>query len=69
LPKKVEWKGFHAGRRGLGTVLRQITGNNTAGRDMLGHEDDGVTKDHYEGKLPAGALAAFKLLEAKAIEK
>lgn len=54
------------GRRGLGTVLRQITGNSTAGRDMLGHEDEGVTKDHYEGKLPEVALAAMKLLEAKA---
>jgi hypothetical protein len=44
---KLEWKGYHAGRRGLGTVLRQITGNSTAGRDVLGHEDEGVTKDHY----------------------
>jgi integrase len=67
---KHEWKGFHAGRRGLGTVLRQITGNSTAGRDMLGHEDDGVTKDHYEGKLPEVALAAMKLLEETAtVEK
>ncbi|MGB0021120.1 MAG: tyrosine-type recombinase/integrase, partial [Candidatus Sulfotelmatobacter sp.] len=41
---KLEWKGFQAGRRGLGTVLRQLTGNSTAGRDVLGHEDEGVTK-------------------------
>ena len=68
--EKLEWKGFHAGRRGLGTVLREITGNSTAGRDMLGHEDEGVTKDHYEGKLPEVALEAMKLLEAKAtVEK
>ena len=64
---KLEWKGFHAGRRGLGTVLRQITGNSTAGRDVLGHEDEGVTKDHYEGALPEGAMAAMKLLEAQII--
>jgi integrase len=64
---KLEWKGFHAGRRGLGTVLRQITGNSTAGRDVLGHEDEGVTKDHYEGALPEGAMVAMKLLEAQII--
>jgi integrase len=63
--EKLEWKGFHAGRRGLGTVLRQITGNSTAGRDVLGHEDEALTKDHYEGKLPEVALAGLKLLEAK----
>ena len=62
---KLEWKGFHAGRRGLGTVLRGLTGNSTAGRDMLGHEDDGVTKDSYEGKLPEVAIAGMKLLEEK----
>lgn len=62
---ELPWRGFHAGRRGLGTVLRELTGNSTAGRDVLGHEDDGVTKDHYEGKLPEVALAALKMLEAK----
>jgi len=63
------WKGYHAGRRGLGTELRNITGNSTAGRDVLGHEDEAVTKDHYEGALPEGALSAMKLLEAKASAK
>jgi integrase len=62
---KLQWKGYHAGRRGLGTVLRQITGNSTAGRDVLGHEDETLTQGHYEGALPEGALAALKLLEAK----
>ena len=62
----LEWKGFHAGRRGLGTVLRQITGNSTAGRDVLGHEDEALTKGHYEGKLPEVALMGLKMLEAKA---
>jgi integrase len=63
--EKLEWKAFHAGRRGLGTVLRKITGNSTAGRDVLGHEDEEVTKDHYEGKLPEVALMGLKMLEAK----
>jgi integrase len=66
---KLEWKGFHAGRRGLGTVLRQITGNSTAGRDVLGHEDEAITKESYEGALPEVALMGLKMLEAKTIEK
>jgi integrase len=65
IKEKLEWKGFHAGRRGLGTVLRQITGNSTAARDVLGHEDEGLTKDHYEGALPEVALSGMKLLEEK----
>lgn len=64
-----EWKAFHAGRRGLGTWLRKETGNSTAGRDVLGHEDEGVTKDHYEGALPELAIGALKLLEAKALKQ
>ena len=66
---KLEWKGFHAGRRGLGTVLRKLTGNSTAGRDVLGHEDEKVTQDHYEGALPEVALAGLKMLEAKVKEQ
>jgi len=66
--EKIEWKGFHAGRRGLGTVLRQLTGNSTAGRDVLGHEDEELTKDHYEGELPEVALMGLKMLEAKSLK-
>jgi integrase len=66
---KLEWKAFHSGRRGLGTVLRQLTGNSTAGRDVLGHEDEVVTKESYEGALPEIALMGLKMLEAKTIEK
>jgi integrase len=66
---KLEWKGFQAGRRGLGTVLRKITGNSTAGRDVLGHEDEEVTKDHYEGALPEVARTGLKMLEAKTLSK
>ncbi len=65
--EKLEWKAFHAGRRGLGTELRKITGNSTAGRDVLGHEDEGVTKEHYEGQLPEVALRGLKMLEAKSL--
>jgi integrase len=57
LEKELEWKGFHAGRRGLGTVLRALTGNATAVSDVLGHKDEALTKDYYGGRLPEVALA------------
>jgi hypothetical protein len=60
------WKGYHAGRRGLGTVLRTLTGNSNAGRDVLGHEDEAITQEHYEAKLLENVHIALKLLEAKA---
>lgn len=61
----VEWKAFHAGRRGVGAELRYITGDSTAGRDVLGHATTQVTEDHYEPRLPEAAFGAMKQLEAK----
>jgi hypothetical protein len=59
---------YYSGRS-LGTVLRKLTGNSTAARDVLGHEDEAVTKDHYEGKLPEVAMSALKMLVAKTLSK
>jgi integrase len=59
------WKGYHAGRRGLGTALRSLTGNSNAGRDMLGHSNAQVTEQHYEAAMPEEVLKGMKLLEAK----
>jgi integrase len=64
--KGCEWKGFHAGRRGLGTVLRSLTGNSTAGRDVLGHATTQVTEGSYEHRLPEDALRGMRLLEERA---
>jgi integrase len=61
----VQWKGFHAGRRGLGTTLRTLTGNSNAGRDVLGHNTTQVTETHYEDRMPEEVLKGMKLLEAK----
>lgn len=66
---KIEWKGYHAGRRGLGTVLRGITGNSTAAKNVLGHSTEMVTQQHYEHVLPEEALRGMKQLEAKASSK
>lgn len=60
------WKAFHAGRRGLGTSLRALTGNSNAGRDMLGHENAKVTEEHYEDKMPEEVLKGMRLLEERA---
>jgi integrase len=65
----IPWRGFHAGRRGLGTELRILTGNSNAGRDVLGHTTTQVTEQSYEKEMPAEALAGMKLLEAKATEE
>jgi integrase len=62
----LQWKGFHSGRRGLATTLKALTGNSNAGMNMLGHTTPATTEQHYEGPMPAEALAGMKLLEAKA---
>jgi integrase len=64
-----EWKGFHAGRRGLGTMLRTLTGNSNAGKDVLGHTTTQTTEAHYEHAMPEEALKGMKLLEAKSLNK
>ena len=63
------WKGYHAGRRGLGTTLRVLTGNSNAGRDMLGHSTAQVTEAHYEAAMPEEVLRGMRLLEAKAVKQ
>jgi integrase len=59
------WKGYHSGRRGLGTALRSLTGNSNAGRDLLGHTDEKITQEHYEAAMPEEVLRGMRLLEAK----
>jgi integrase len=61
----VPWRGYHAGRRGLGAKLKALTGNSAAGRDMLGHFDERVTQEHYERPLPETAAHGARLLEAQ----
>jgi integrase len=62
----IQWKGFHAGRRGLATELRSLTGNSTAGRDALGHSKTSVTEEHYEQRISQDVVRGLKMLEAKA---
>lgn len=61
----IPWKAIHAGRRGLGTILTELTGDALASRDMLGHTTTKVTEDHYIGKIPEAGKKGMALLEAK----
>lgn len=65
----IEWKGYHAGRRGVGAELRAITGNSTTGRDVFGHTTTQVTEGHYEAPVPEETVKNMKRLEAKALTK
>jgi integrase len=58
---EIPWRGYHAGRRGLGDALKQLTGSSDAGRDVLGQATSDVTRDHYEDKQRS-RIAALKLL-------
>ena len=51
-------------RRGQGTIMKQLTGTSTAGRDLLDHTDD-VTQEQYEAFLLQSVVAPLRMLEAK----
>jgi integrase len=60
----IPWKGFHAGRRGIGTKMRELTGNSNAGKELLRHSTTQITEGHYEARMPEEALKGMRLLEA-----
>jgi integrase len=63
--KKIEWKGLYAGRRGAATILRQLTGNSTAGKELLRHSRTETTEAHYEKAVPEVLISGMRLLEEK----
>jgi integrase len=62
--KKIEWKGLYAGRRGAATILRQLTGDSTAGKELLRHSRTETTEAHYEKAIPEALLKGMRLLES-----
>lgn len=60
----VEWKTLYAGRRGAGTVLRNLTGSLIAAQQVLRHTTLTTTDKHYA--LPSREVAdrGLKLLES-----
>ena len=59
-----KWRALYAGRRGAGTILRDLTGNLLAAQQVLRHEQLATTDKHYA--LPSIEVgdAGLKMLEA-----
>jgi len=59
-----KWRALYAGRRGAGTILRDLTGNLLAAQQVLRHEQLATTDKHYA--LPSIEIgdAGLKMLEA-----
>jgi hypothetical protein len=60
----VKWKGLYAGRRGAGTVPRNLTGSLVAAQQVLRHTTMTTTDKHYA--LPSHEVAdkGLKMLES-----
>jgi integrase len=65
LPDGVRWKGWHAGRRGCGTILTELTGDALAARDILGHSTTKITEEHYIAPIPEAGRKGMAKLEAR----
>jgi len=64
LTNGLRWKGWHAGRRGCGTILTELTGDALAARDILGHSTTKITEQHYIAPIPeAGRKGMMRLQE------
>lgn len=65
LTNGLTWKGWHAGRRCVGTNLRILTGNSNAGKEALGHATTQVTEGRYEKEMPQELIDGMLKLEEK----
>jgi integrase len=59
---ELQWKGYHAGRHGYGTLLTQLTGNLVAAKEGLGHSSLVITGAVYDQKKPKALAAGMKKL-------
>lgn len=55
-----EWKGWHAFRRGLATVLHDARVHDLTIKDILRHSDVHVTQQAYIKGLPQQSVKAMK---------
>jgi len=60
----LEWKALYSARRGIGTTLRDLSGNLGFSQQVLRHKAMATTDNHYA--LPSQGLAdaGFKMLES-----
>jgi hypothetical protein len=61
--KKIVWKSWYAGRRGLGTLLARLRGP-LAASQALRHRNMSVTMSNYIRQDKSELVAAMRLLEA-----
>lgn len=59
---ELQWKGYHAGRHGYGTLLTQITGNLVAAKEGLGHSSLVITGAVYDQRKPKALAAGMRKL-------
>lgn len=65
----LRWKGWHAGRRGCGTILTELTGDALAARDILGHQTTKITEAHYIAAIPVAGRNGMNKLEERLKEE
>ncbi len=60
----LEWRGLYAGRRGVATILTELTGNALAAQAFLRHQNLSITTANYVKPSTEARDAGMKLLEA-----
>ncbi|MGB6776921.1 MAG: tyrosine-type recombinase/integrase [Terriglobales bacterium] len=62
---EIEWKGYHAFRRGLATNLRALSVDDLTIMEILRHSDVAVTRDSYIKRVSAKSVEAMDRFEAE----
>jgi integrase len=63
--KEIEWRGYHAFRRGLATNLRALGVDDLTIKDILRHSDVSVTRASYIKRVDERSVEAMDRLEAE----
>ena len=61
----IDWRGFHAFRRGLATSLRSLDVDDLTISEILRHSDVAVTRQSYIKRVSAKSTEAMSRLEAE----
>jgi integrase len=64
----IEYKGLYPGRRGVATILTELTRDAVAAQQLLRHSDLAVTTKNYIQMIPEALMEGAKLLEAAIVE-
>jgi integrase len=68
-PSGVKWRGLHAGRRGVGTMVIAATGNIAVAQAMLRHEKASTTANMYKKELAQQAFSEGIAIYQKSLNK